>query len=298
MAIRQIRIGGSKDVLQYDDGDFDCAIETDHRVKVGTAPVDPEDVLRLNDVGGAGGTGDVIGPGASVDSTIPLWDGATGKLLKQSEVIIDGTDKIFPAAARVGGAVNYLDIDTSGIVTLHGAAERTLVLRPGLDYTAQLAHAKPTQVTVGIFKGFSFPIYAADNEELFFRERVPGRWNGSSDILFCIGVCLSAVEDVGDYFKFRLSWEHTAIGEEVPITSNDVDVEQIVLIGRSAQYDLYKLDFIIDYDIDGVGNEITAGELLAGRIYRIDATNPDITNEAILLNWATVYEVDKMFRAP
>jgi len=208
------------------------------------------------------------------------------------------TAQLFYASGgiRVGGALNYLSIDNSGVISLHGTAERKLTLRPEIDYTAQLAHAKPTQVTIGIFKGFSFPIYAADNEELFFRQRVPGRWNGTSDIMFYAGVCLSAAEDVGDYFKFRFSWEHTIVGEEVPITSNNVDIEQAVLVGRNAQYDLYRLDFTIDYDIDGVGNEIKAGELIAGRLYRIDATDPDVSNEIILLNWATEYTVDKMFK--
>lgn len=199
--------------------------------------------------------------------------------------------------AKIGDDSNYLNIDTEGVVTLAGTAKRTLTLRPEIDFTAQLAHSKPTQVTIGIFKGFSFPIYNNDNEELFFRQRVPQRWDGVSDIMFYAGVCLSAAEDVGDYFKFRFAWEHTSVGKEVPTTSNNVDVEQAVLVGRNAQYDLYRLDFTIDYDIDGVGNEIASGDLLVGRLYRIDATNPDVSNEIILLNWATEYTVDRMFGA-
>jgi len=296
MALRTIRIGGNSDIIQYDDGDYDKSIEVDDPIKVNSAPVHDEDVLRKVDMPG-------IGEGVSSDANIPdnavvRGDGGAKKIQSSAVSIDDAGKESIPGGTHIGGAANYLDISDGGVLTLAGTAERKLSLRPGIDFTTQIAHAKPTQVTIGIFKGFSFPIYAVDDEELFLRQCIPGRWNGTSDILFCAGLCLSAAEDVGDYFKFRLSWEHTAVGEEVPITSNDVDVEQAVLIGRSAQYSMYKLDFVIDYDIDGVGNEIKDGELLAGRVRRLDATNPDVSNEIILLNWATVYNVDKMYKAP
>lgn len=158
-------------------------------------------------------------------------------------------------------------------------AKGTLILRAEMDYTTQIAHTKPTQVAIGVFKGFSFPIYNTDNEELFFRETVPGRWNGASDIVFHVKVALANTEDVGDNFKFQLSWEHAIKEEVVPATSNDVEVEQAVLTGRNAQYDEYFLTFTIDHNIDGAGNEIKAHELLAARLRRIDATNPDVDNE-------------------
>ena len=148
------------------------------------------------------------------------------RILKQYRQLFDSMlrlNKIYAFEAEIGDEDNYLDIDTGGVVTLVGTAKRTLLLPPGIDTIDQIAHSKPTQVTAGIFKGFSFPIYAADNEELFFRQRVPKRWDGASDILFCACICLAAGEDVGDYFKFRLSWEHTAVGEIVSTSSNNVD---------------------------------------------------------------------------
>lgn len=296
MALRQIRLGGNADVIQYDDAVHDAAFETDHTIKVGTAPVAGEDVLRKDDIGS--GVGDMTGPAGATNNAIALFDGVTGKILKNSLVLVDATGKAFPLSAAIGGAANYLDIDSAGVVTLHGTAKRVLVLRPEIDYTNQIAHSKPTQVTIGVFKGFSFPIYAADDEELFFRQTIPGRWDGESNISFHVYVCLAANEDVDDYFKFRFSWEVTRAGIVTPATSNDVDVEQAVLVGRSSQYDTYELIFVIDYDIDGVGNELQHHDLLAGRLYRIDATDPDISDEVILLDWHVVYQVDKMFAAP
>ena len=49
MALRQVRIGPLSNVVQYDDGDFANAIETDQPIKAGP-PVDPADVLRLGDM--------------------------------------------------------------------------------------------------------------------------------------------------------------------------------------------------------------------------------------------------------
>jgi len=210
---------------------------------------------------------------------------------------IGGLIPKIPGPMSVGTAPNLLIIGADGVITMEGTAKRKLTLRAEMDYTAQIAASKPTQVAIGVFKGYSFPVYAADNEELFFRETVPGRWDGVSDIIFHLKVALSNTEDVGDNFKFQLSWEHAVDGEPVPATSNDVEVEQAVLTDRNAQYDEYDLLFTIDHDIDGVGNEVKEHELLVARLRRIDATNPDVANEIIVLNWHTHYQIDKIAAA-
>ena len=208
---------------------------------------------------------------------------------------IGGQIQSFPGPVKVGTSPNQLTIGADGVITMAGTAKRILTLRAEMDYTAQIAQSKPTQVSIGVFKGYSFPIYAADNEELFFRETIPERWDGVSDIVFHVKVALADAEDVGDSFKFQFSWEHAVEEEAVSATSNNVEVEQAVLTGRNAQYDEYVLTFTIDYDIDGAGNEIKAHELMAARLRRIDASDPDVTNEIIVLNWHTHYQVDKTF---
>lgn len=47
--------------------------------------------------GGGGGAGDVVGPSSATDAAIALFDGTTGKLLKNSTITIDTT------AGRAGG---------------------------------------------------------------------------------------------------------------------------------------------------------------------------------------------------
>lgn len=76
MALKSIRIGSSENVVQYDDVDFDSAVETDQPIKAGI-PVDPNDVVRLTDLGTY-----VTGPAVAVDSNLVEFDGATGKKLK------------------------------------------------------------------------------------------------------------------------------------------------------------------------------------------------------------------------
>jgi len=213
-------------------------------------------------------------------------------LSQDAKVKVNGTTQLGD-----GGTTNYLQVSATGVVSLVGSAKRILTLRAELDQAKTAGTGKPTQVSIGIFQGFSLPIHGAD-EELFFRENVPGRWDEASDIVFHVKVALSGAEDVGDKFQLRLSWEHAVEEEVVPVTSNDVDVETTVLAGRAAQYDEYEIEFTIDYNIDGAGNEIKMHELLGSRLIRIAATANEIAGEVIVLDWHTHYTVDKMFKAP
>ena len=159
-----------------------------------------------------------------------------------------------------------------------------LTLRPEVNTGEVNKQAVPLQIEVGVFFAFTMPIYDEDHQELYFRECVPMRWDESSDIIFHLKCCLTDAEDEGDNFKFQIDWEHAAIGEPVPATSNPVTIQQAVLAGRTAQYDKYELLFTIDYDIDGPGEEIATHELLGIRLRRIDADNPNISNNITILN--------------
>ena len=201
-------------------------------------------------------------------------------------------DKI-PVPIRLGDDTNYLDI-TDGVLTLGGTARRILTLRADLDYTTITAQGKPTQVAIGVFHGYSMPIYAADNEELFFNENVPGRWDGASDITFMILVALASAETPGETFKFQFSWNQAGATDIVPITSNDVTCEIIVVDGT--QYATYYLTFTIDYNAD-VGDVIATHDDLAGRLRRVASSGDEVDGEIVVLDWHTHYWVDKMFRA-
>ena len=199
-------------------------------------------------------------------------------------------------AHRFGDGTNQLLISGAGVVMLEGTAKRWLAVRPDLDFTTITAQGKPTQVVIGVFHGYSMPIYNNDNEEMFFNLNVPGRWDEASDIIVHLLVALSGAEDVNDNFNFQLSWEHLTEGDVVPATSHDVEVEQAVLAARNAQHSTYELQFTLDYDVDDP-DDVADHDDLSVRLRRIDATNPDVTNEIIVLDYHVEFQVNKMFDA-
>lgn len=259
--------------------------------EVGFNEVDPDAQFHVT-VSGAAVIGQIIQLHSS-PSENPLEVWASDDSVLSALTYTGGAE--FSGVVTVGDGTNQLVISAGGVLTLEGTAQRVLAIRPEIDYVTQIAHAKPTQETRGVFKLYSFPVYAADDEQLIFHANVPGRWNGSSDITFHVLCALGGAEDVGDYFKFRLSWESTHAGEVVPATSHAVDVEQIVLAGRNAAYDEYELTFTIDWDADGGGNEVLNHDLLGATLYRVDATNPDVSNEIKVLDYHLHYPVNKMF---
>lgn len=170
---------------------------------------------------------------------------------------------------------------------------RMLTLRPELNLFEIKKENVLAQAEIGVFFGYILPLWTA-HEELFLTAMSPGRWDGTSDIHAMAIVALGDAEDVGDNFQLRLSWEHAPAGEPIPATSNDVDVETTLLAGRVAQYDQYMVRFVIDYNIDGGGNEIKHHELVAMRLRRIAASELEVDNDIIVLDWHLHWHVDKM----
>lgn len=182
-------------------------------------------------------------------------------------------------------------LETTGLITTVGILHQ----RPEIQLEEIRKVAKPDSVYIGVFYGYSLPIYAADNEEIFYYETAPRRWDGASDITIHLHVCLADAEDVNDTFKTQVSWEHHVEGEPIPVTSHDVEVQQSVLTDRNAQYDEYTLNFTIDYDVHGGGNELQPGEHWAFRVRRIASAGTEVDNEIIVLDATATYSIDKVF---
>ena len=171
-----------------------------------------------------------------------------------------------------------------------------LTLRPQLYAGRVGGVAKPTFVVLGAYAGYSFPIYASDEEQLFFRESIPGRWDGASNINAYAVVMLSAAEDVGDKFQFQLSWaSHVTGSGALASAAKDARASQAVAAGRSAQYSIYVLTFVVGYTLPTP--DLAAGDHFGGRIRRIAATAPQVSNEIILLDFYMTYNVNKIFKS-
>lgn len=85
------------------------------------------------------------------------------------------------------GWFNELYLD--GSTVLYEDGRIWLELRNDLDFSSIRANGKPTWATRGIFGGFSLPVYAADDEELFFNTCIPDCWEGPA---------WTYLQDVGD----------------------------------------------------------------------------------------------------
>lgn len=68
--------------------------------------------------GGGGGTGDVVGPAASTDGAVVLWDGITGKLIKDSSAFITGSGTL-----AFGAGPFTLTVPATGTAALLGVAQ-------------------------------------------------------------------------------------------------------------------------------------------------------------------------------
>lgn len=179
----------------------------------------------------------------------------------------------------------------TGQITLEDDGKVWLELRPDTDFETVRAQGKPTWVTRGVGGGFSLPIYAANNEELYFNMHIPARWDGESDIVVHIHGYLDTA-NTDKKFQLRVAWESWTPGTDImPAISNNVDVETTT--GTWAQYQTYSVMFTIDYDIDSP-SLIKAGDCLCMRLRRIDASGDEIAGEVVICHVGVNFIRDKL----
>jgi len=178
-------------------------------------------------------------------------------------------------------------------VTLEGNGLVYIELRPDLDYeTIRGQTGVPTLVTQGLFRGFSLPVYDADNEELFATICVPNRYDEASDIFVHLYCWLAIAEDSKN-FNLQLGWEHYTPGTDiVPATSNLVPVQTATGAG-AAQFQSYVAAFTLDYDIH-TPNNIVADDILALRVRRIAASVDDCIGEIVINHEGVIFRRDKL----
>ena len=179
---------------------------------------------------------------------------------------------------------------THSLVTYKDNVYRECVLV--LDEATVRANGNPTQVSQGVFTGFSLPLYAA-NEELFFHVHVMHDWDGVTDLIILIHVYLDTANNTKN-FKLRTAWENITTGTNIvgtpdgdlaPATSNDVDVQ--VATGNASQFQTYEVPFTIAYA------GIAAGDCVGIRRRRIAATGNEIAGEVVVYMSMLRYQVNK-----
>jgi hypothetical protein len=208
--------------------------------------------------------------------------------------LIHGVPTTLPIPGiQIGTGADKAVISSSGVITWEGTAKRTLTMRPFLEFTILKQTTKPTSVPVGLFQSYSMPIYNVDNEELFFRMRVPYRWDGTTNPYFRMIVALADAEDIGDKFQFQFSWNNVSVTGVIPVDSHDVPVETTVIADHVAQYSTYSVSFELDLDV--ADPHMTSRDNLVGRLRRIAASGSEVSNEILVLDWITCWTVDKIY---
>lgn len=175
-------------------------------------------------------------------------------------------------------------------IILEGDSRVWIEFRPELDFETIRGNAGiPTLVNRGIFGGFSLPIYAADNEELFLEICVPDRWDGTSDTHVHVDCWIVDAQDaVNDAFNLRVAYEHYESGVDiVPLTSTNIDVE--TTIGIAAAFQSYQISFDIP------AGDMLGDDILALRLYRIAVVlGNEIDGEIAINHVGVIFRCDKL----
>lgn len=157
---------------------------------------------------------------------------------------------------------------------------------PFLDENRANAQGKPTLIHRGVFSGYSLPEYAG-GEELYFRMRVPFRWDGFTPPWFVAITALSTIEDVGAKYKFQLEWCSSDIGSVVPDTIKETITNEVTVVNGAAHY-----AEIIQFELDPT--TLVSGQNIQARLRRIEASVPSVGHEIEIFHWCTRWRMNKV----
>lgn len=182
-----------------------------------------------------------------------------------------------------------------GPITMTDEGLVYIELRPDLDYDSVRAHGAPTGVNRGVIDGFSLPVYAADNEELFLEICAPDRYDEASDILVHVYCYLaSGAQPAGKTFKLQLEWEYFTPGTVVPNTVAETLDTGEVDAGGAAQYQSYMLEFTLDYDAHGAGDPLVSKDQIGLRLIRLTTGANEITGEVVITHVGVIFRRNKL----
>lgn len=167
----------------------------------------------------------------------------------------------------------------------------SLTIRPSLDYGRIVGTTKPSRFYYGVYQGVSMPIYNNDDEEIYYRTKVPDRWDGVTNPRAIFYSCLMGGEDVGDKFKFQFDGNAIQCDttDVLPSTPTEYFSETTILEGKNSQYNIYCFNFELNAE------NITNGDLAAGRLRRISSTGTEVSNEIGILYFMIEYKTNKTY---
>ena len=172
-------------------------------------------------------------------------------------------------------------------ISLAGSGKAWIELRPELDFDIIKKNTVPLSYQRGVFSSFELPIYAADNQELYFDICVPDRWDGTSTVHVHLDVFLIDAQDDGDDFRLQIDYEHYNPGTDtVPNTSTPIAVETET--GASVAFQSYHVHF------DVPAGDMLGDDILAFRLRRIATTGTEIDGLVVLQHAGIIFLCDKL----
>jgi len=145
------------------------------------------------------------------------------------------------------------------------------------NYATIIGQGKPTQALQGVYSGWSLPVYATDNEELFACSCVPSEWDGLTNPIVYIGGWIDTA-NTGKNFQMQVSWSHTTMDGTMAMDTTTHDVEVSQATGTASQYTGFKLAFTLDF----IAQSVVAGDAIGIRVRRIAAASNEITGEFVV----------------
>ena len=188
-----------------------------------------------------------------------------------------------------GGTTNYAEFKADGELNLKGTAQVYKSKSFTFNYSQITAQGKPTLVNRGVFFGWSLPIYAADNEELFTCSCVPLDWDETSDPTFSVTGWLDTA-NTAKKFNLEISAEiyDPTANEVIPTTSNDYEIETTT--ETWAQY----TSFTATVTFDASAINLRTGKPLGIRVRRLEASTAEITGEVVIEGAVLTYKSNKL----
>lgn len=162
---------------------------------------------------------------------------------------------------------------------------------PFLDENYANVRGVPDQVSRGLFRGYSFPIWATpaqQYEELSYRLRVPFRWDGVTNPYFCVISAITQAEDIGDKYKFQLEWTSGDVGYILSDATKEITTYEVTIIDGSA----WRAEILVG-ELDA-SLDLVAGQNWQGRLRRISSSGPEITGEPALFHWCMRWRMNKL----
>lgn len=168
-----------------------------------------------------------------------------------------------------------------------------LEIRADLDETEIVGQGAPTQVYIGIFTGYSLPIWSDPvnlHEELYFSVCVPDRYDEEHDIVIEVVSALSDNETKGNNYQIDIAWEKASPNVEIVPDDSFHSISAQRYNVSTYKYFCYEDYFVIDYDAPADDSIIHNDELnFRLRLGEIGGQYPDLDNELIILHVGVLF---------